>query len=249
MFFLSQELINFLRQCPEQNTLTLYRDASRSQTPLTPENSQFEAIIAHNSLPKPSFLLKRNSQSPSRKNLRYEAAELVRSLQSSRTSLEKAGLGSHPGSYSGSGTLGRRLGRPYSPGIKDKNLLMSPANPVPTVESPVSPHNNSAPASLIDGSPLVLNSRLTNALQKLKIEQSLCIEEVDSFSPSESHQYSPEIEEVISATQSPNKEFQNLSFRSHKSNSLQRGSSNHYLISPGKSEGDSTILNARINSS
>ena len=85
-----------------------------------------ESLAAQTSLPNPTFESlhphtseKRTSQSPSRKHLRYEAAELVRSLQSSRTSLEKAGLGSNPGSYS-SGTLGRRLGRPYSPGMKDK---------------------------------------------------------------------------------------------------------------------------------
>ena len=117
--FSHQELINFLRQCPETNCLTLYRDASRSQTPLTPDNScQFESLVA----PAPTTTLspicsfesrtslrhdKRTSQSPSRKHLRYEAAELVRSLQSSRNSLDKVGLGSNPGSYS-SGTLGRR---------------------------------------------------------------------------------------------------------------------------------------------
>merc|ERR1719431_559847 len=127
--FSHQELITFLRQCPETNTLTLYRDASRSQTPLTPENSQFDALAAQHSLPNPTFESlhphfseKRTSQSPSRKHLRYEAAELVRSLQSSRTSLEKAGLGggSQPGSYTATGTLGRRLAsRPYSPGLRE----------------------------------------------------------------------------------------------------------------------------------
>jgi hypothetical protein len=90
-----------------------------------------------------------------RKLLRYEAAELVRSLQSSRTSLEKAGLGgsSHPGSYSGSGTLGRRLGRPYSPALNKRREVVSPglASPGPMVESPLSPHNSSAPASLSQG--------------------------------------------------------------------------------------------------
>ena len=44
---LHQELIAFLRQCPESNSLTLYRDASRSQTPLTPDNScQFESLVS-----------------------------------------------------------------------------------------------------------------------------------------------------------------------------------------------------------
>lgn len=230
--FSHQELISFLRKCPETNSLTLYRDASRSQTPLTPENSQFDFIASQNSLPNPSFESrhsafseKRTSQSPSRKHLRYEAAELVRSLQSSRTSLEKAGLGSNPGSYS-SGTLGRRLGRPYSPGMKDKHLLLSPANPTPTIESPVTPHN-SAPASLSQG--------VANAFQNLKIDQALSIEEVDGYSPSESAsgQYSPDIQEVISAPQSPSKELMSPNFNSNQSKSLPRGSSNHYLIGSG----------------
>ena len=84
-----QELITFLRQCPESNTLTLYRDASRSQTPLTPDNCQFESLVsAVSSAPAPQEVRnslsatwgqeKRTSQSPSRKHLRYEAAELVR---------------------------------------------------------------------------------------------------------------------------------------------------------------------------
>ena len=150
----------------------------------------------------------------------------MRSLQSSRTSLEKAGLGSNPGSYS-SGTLGRRLGRPYSPGMKDKHLLLSPANPVPTIESPVTPHNSSAPASLSQG--------VTHAFQNLKLEHALSIEEVDGYSPTESAngQYSPDIQEVISAPQSPSKEYLSPNFNSNQSKSLPRGSSNHYLIGSG----------------
>eukprot|EP00091_Calanus_sinicus_P003793 TRINITY_DN13968_c0_g1_i4.p1 TRINITY_DN13968_c0_g1~~TRINITY_DN13968_c0_g1_i4.p1 ORF type:complete len:171 (+),score=34.36 TRINITY_DN13968_c0_g1_i4:1351-1863(+) len=53
--FSHQELISFLRKCPETNTLTLYRDASRSQTPLTPEHSQFDVLAAQNSVTNPSF--------------------------------------------------------------------------------------------------------------------------------------------------------------------------------------------------
>ena len=42
----SLELITFLRQCPDTNYLTLYRDASRSQTPLTPDTGcQFESLV------------------------------------------------------------------------------------------------------------------------------------------------------------------------------------------------------------
>ena len=123
----------------------------------------------------------------SRKLLRYEAAELVRSLQSSRTSLERAGLGgsSNPGSYTSGGTLGRRLGRPYSPALRERReLLVSPGARLegqgwpqggsrleghgwpqggPRVESPLSPHNSSAPASLSQG--------VTRAFQGLHLEE------------------------------------------------------------------------------
>jgi len=44
--FSHQELITFLRQCPETNSLTLYRDASRSQTPLTPDNLKLEPALS-----------------------------------------------------------------------------------------------------------------------------------------------------------------------------------------------------------
>merc|ERR1712107_415658 len=81
--------------------------------------------------PKLGTTSPRTSQSPSRKHLRYEAAELVRSLQSSRTSLERAGLGgsSNPGSYSSSGTLGRRLGRPYSPALRERKEMLVSSSP------------------------------------------------------------------------------------------------------------------------
>jgi len=235
--FSHQELISFLRQCPETNSLTLYRDASRSQTPLTPDNScQFESLVA----PAPTATLspicsfesrtslrhdKRTSQSPSRKHLRYEAAELVRSLQSSRNSLDKVGLGSNPGSYS-SGTLGRRLGRPYSPAMKDRQLLLSPA-PVsaPRVESPVTPHNSSAPPSL------------SHALTNLKLEHAVSIEEVDcsSASGSISGGCSPDIQEAVSPASAPHSPVKDIPsplsmFNSNQSKSLPRGTSNHYLI-------------------
>merc|ERR1719208_235380 len=167
------DLISFLRQCPEHNTLTLYRDNSRSQTPLTPDHGECHVSSGHESRPRNNLSTtlgheKRGSQSPgSRKHLRYEAVELVRSLQSSRNSLDRVGLSSNPGSYNG-GTLGRRLGRPYSPAMRDRHqLLLSPAPPVssgPVVESPVPPHNPSAPASL------------SHALTSLTLEQSVSIE-------------------------------------------------------------------------
>jgi len=172
--FSHQELIMFLRQCEDRVLLGLYRDASRSQTPLEPES--------------PTATFSSRGTSPCRKNLRYEAKELVRSLQSSRTSLEKAGLGSQPGSYS-SGTLGRRRGRPFSPATQLKQQQHPPQHnssssscvllstgghsersPVPTVESPVTPHNCSAPSSL----------GITQAISGLNLEDRLLIEEVEA---------------------------------------------------------------------
>jgi len=233
--FSHQELITFLRQCPEENSLTLYRDASRSQTPLTPDNLQFESLMSSQKTPAPPPVLaleprslsarlqadKRTSHSPSRKHLRYEAAELVRSLQSSRNSLDKVGLGSNPGSYSSGGTLGRRLGRPYSPAMREKHLQLSPAPSGPTVESPDTPHNSSAPASL------------SHALTNLKLEHAVSIEEVDcsSASGSLSGHCSPDIQEALSAPASPAKELSSPPiFNSNQSTSLPRGTSQTFLM-------------------
>ena len=223
--FSQQELITFLRQCPEVNSLTLYRDASRSQTPLTPDNTQLECLMSSQPppvQPPPLERLqeKRTSHSPSRKHLRYEAAELVRSLQSSRNSRDKVGLGSNPGSYSSGGTLGRRLGRPYSPAMREKHLQLSPAPSGPTVESPTTPHNSSAPASL------------SHALTNLKLEHALSIEEVDcsSASGSLSGHCSPDIQEALSAPSSPAKELSSPIFNSNQSTSLPRGTSQTFLM-------------------
>merc|ERR1719464_116575 len=43
--FSHQELISFLRQAPDTVSLELYRDASRSQTPLSPEQSLFDTLV------------------------------------------------------------------------------------------------------------------------------------------------------------------------------------------------------------
>lgn len=203
--FSHQEVIQFLRKCPDTVTLELYRDASRSQTPLSPDQSVFESLVS-GILPQDARRGQtktmgnaRTSQSPSRKLLRYEAAELVRSLQSSRTSLEKAGLGgnSNPGSYSSSGTLGgtlgRRLGRPYSPALKERKEMVT--SPQPTVESPLSPMNSSAPASLSQG--------VTRAFQGLHLEEGgrLFIEEVDSGG--KSTPCSPQVQQPLSPQHSP----------------------------------------------
>ena len=73
------ELIQFLRKCPATVALRLYRDTSRSQTPLTPD-----AAAAELDLDVSAFL---NSKP---RRLRHEAVEMVRSLQARRTSLEQS---------------------------------------------------------------------------------------------------------------------------------------------------------------
>ena len=111
------ELITFLRKCPEEVKLKMYRDASRSQTPVSPPpeapngifSKSAKATQSHPNLP--SFLHGRtfsNSSSGRAGNkrlLRYEAKEMVRSLQASRSSLEgsmKSNNNSHTGSRQGS---------------------------------------------------------------------------------------------------------------------------------------------------
>jgi len=44
--FSHQEVVQFLRQCPDTVSLDLYRDASRSQTPLSPEQSLFDTLVS-----------------------------------------------------------------------------------------------------------------------------------------------------------------------------------------------------------
>ena len=106
--------------------------------------------------------------------------------------------------------------------MKDRQLLLSPAPPsaAPTVESPVTPHNSSAPASL------------SHALTSLKLEAAVSIEEVDcsSASGSCSGACSPDIQEALSAPHSPVKEGPGPILNSNQSKSLPRGSSNHYLL-------------------
>jgi len=163
-----KELIQHLRQCPETCVLKLYRDASRSQTPLSPDISISQSDFF---FPGQRNGSRMSDKSPNRgKHLRYEAAEMVRSLQASRTSLDKAGLCSNPGSYASTGTLGRRLGRPYSPAMKDK---LTPSSPQPQIESPMSPPGqySSAPASL--------SHQVTQSFGNLVIDDRLRIEEVE----------------------------------------------------------------------
>jgi len=68
-----EEVIRFLRACPDRVSLLLYRDDSRSQTPVSPEDED-----------EPARELKRPSHF-----LRFEAREMVRSLQASRSSLDR----------------------------------------------------------------------------------------------------------------------------------------------------------------
>jgi len=143
------DLISFLRSLPEESVeLKLYRDASRAQTPIsTPTESEFSR-----SHPNLTFLNSASSFSSSSgrsKQLRHEAKEMVRSLQASRTSLDGAGL---------SGSIGRKLNRPFSPSLTRKSgphpLSNSSSSPLvmkqysceePVIETPLSPENEQLP--------------------------------------------------------------------------------------------------------
>jgi len=186
------EVVQFLRQAPDTVQLTLYRDDSRAQTPLTPETgaggrgitgSSSTGNMAAHAWAQVSGK-GRMSSSPSRKHLRYEAAELVRSLQSSRTSLERAGLGGSVGSlhtpatpHTGTHTLGRRLqARGASPRVAPGQRHLLQGSTSPRVESPGSA---SAPPSLI-------TQGLSQALSSMELdsEPNLVIEEIDGFNGS-----------------------------------------------------------------
>ena len=165
------ELISFLRKCPPEVKLTLYRDASRSQTPVSPTgNGMFakasKATMSHPNLP--SFL---SSAGSGKRLLRYEAKEMVKSLQASRTSLDSSSRnGSNASSGSAAGRI-RRLGRPYSPKspltVSTSAPLANTKHPLllreiqsfedgsvidqePTVESPLSPFPTTATTASIE---------------------------------------------------------------------------------------------------
>jgi len=149
--FSHAELIAFLRKCPDEVELKLYRDASRSQTPISPTGSAAAAGVAtpgsgsggifaksskatqsHPNLP--SFLHGRTTSSGGggsggKRLLRYEAKEMVRSLQASRTSLDSGNASRNASNASaGSSARIRRLGqpnRPYSPKNTKHPLLLS----------------------------------------------------------------------------------------------------------------------------
>ncbi len=132
--FSHQELVSFLRGCPDAVSLVLYRDDSRAQTPASP--------AAEETRPSGSAFA---AYYPRQKQLRHEAKEMVRSLQASRTSLD----GSPGGSVAsiGSGVLLRRGFSPHrrvramSGGDDGSTAPLSifESSAPPTVEFPVSP--------------------------------------------------------------------------------------------------------------
>ena len=120
----------FLRKCPEEVTLRFYRDASRSQTPVStpqhPSLPNFPTTTADNSNNKKSSFFTEKTQkfanffnhgvssashpdlafTTKPKQLRAEAKEMVRSLQASRSSLENGRTGSDSLSKTGSNASG-----------------------------------------------------------------------------------------------------------------------------------------------
>lgn len=130
------ELIQYLRSCTDQVSLKLYRDASRSQTPLSPDCGG------------PTPARSKSFDHPSRhKELRFEAKEMVRSLQASRSSLEKLG-GSE---YGSTNSLGRGGLKPHGKHLnnhlshfKDRHHRCRTTSEcteesIPVIESPISP--------------------------------------------------------------------------------------------------------------
>jgi len=148
--FSHAELIAFLRQCPDEVELKLYRDASRSQTPISPSGGAADpssgtgvgsssgvgifaksskATQSHPNLP--SFLHGRTTSNGSsgKRLLRHEAKEMVKSLQASRTSLDSGNASRNASNASAaSARIRGRLGqpsRPYSPKNTKHPLLLS----------------------------------------------------------------------------------------------------------------------------
>lgn len=162
------DLIIFLRSLPESNVvLKFYRDASRAQTPISTPTESTDLTRSH---PNLNFLNSGgsfSSGSARSKQLRYEAKEMVRSLQASRTSLD--GMNQSRRGSSGldgfnqrrGSSSSRRLNRPFSPAAARKNqqqhypLSTSSSSPFvlrqfsyenteehqPFVETPCSPEN------------------------------------------------------------------------------------------------------------
>lgn len=151
------ELISFLRHLPEKGVrLKLYRDASRAQTPVSPaEETPFETSPRHRLWHRSAYTGSHSDLSISarQKQLRYEAQEMVKSLQASRSSLDGSRNGSN---CSGRKVLVRRTCSPKphpicnsasSPSPFVKNVIeleidYSEQQVEPMVESPMSPVKN-----------------------------------------------------------------------------------------------------------
>lgn len=152
------ELISFLRSLPDTGVILIfYRDASRAQTPISTPTG--DAVDLSRSHPNLTFLKSNSSFGKTNKPLRFEAKEMVRSLQASRNSLDGAGLSS--------ASLGRKLNRPFSPSLSRKGLnplrnsSSSPfvleqfeknpsqvivTSPEPVIETPLSPEREDHPS-------------------------------------------------------------------------------------------------------
>ena len=74
------ELISFLRSLPDTGVILIfYRDASRAQTPISTPTG--DAVDLSRSHPNLTFLKSNSSFGKTNKPLRFEAKEMVRSLQ------------------------------------------------------------------------------------------------------------------------------------------------------------------------
>eukprot|EP00096_Caligus_rogercresseyi_P010382 TRINITY_DN3765_c0_g1_i1.p1 TRINITY_DN3765_c0_g1~~TRINITY_DN3765_c0_g1_i1.p1 ORF type:complete len:431 (+),score=133.11 TRINITY_DN3765_c0_g1_i1:450-1742(+) len=156
--FSHSELVQFLRHCPERVVLRLYRDASRSQTPVTsPDKSPFSYCAENNYSPT-------HKQSQN-KMLRVEAMEMVRSLQASRSS-----LGDSLGSCS---SLSRRKHK----GGNNSSLLITPnSSSLPLIESPEPMEDGSGNLSLppmyIDAQESISRLQIQDISHEPPLEQS-----------------------------------------------------------------------------
>ncbi len=168
--FTHQELVAFLRGCPDRVILVLYRDSGRGMTPASPTDdadADEEQQKISPKLRRPSSFAKEQAgvNTARHKKLRHEAKEMVRSLQASRSSLD--GTGSPSGgsvASSGGGTLFRRGLSPHR-AVRARALsggdgpavqlsVFDPGSPV--VEFPASPTEEGEYRSL----PAFLQQRL-----------------------------------------------------------------------------------------
>ncbi len=169
--FSHQELVAFLRACPEVVVLSLYRDASRSQTPVSPETFSRPSAFLRDLEKTTSLPLRNNS-----KQLRYEAKEMVRSLQASRTSLDNCSPGGScasgsSGGYGGSRLRQRRGLSPHGGGGLSRFTVPVYEDDIsaPLIETPISPMNDDITSRSLP--PLMLGS--VSPSRTLQIEELL----------------------------------------------------------------------------